>query len=339
MKRRWMTGWVVWALAVAASSTPLILEGRALADGALRPRLQIVLVGSAPSADLLAATVAPILPASISVEWGRVTGDADVATIPEAPGPRIWIDSRSPGIIQIIAFSSDAVPRVRTVEAPQLTPLVAETVAQITRETATALLGAQTRGAPNGVGAPTRLVPAATTQETAAVSTVTKSDISSAQPPGELLLMGSFIVRDEFGLGAEAAYGAALSILYPFRPLTRGSSARPFVALSLGLFGQSQFGLAAQEAVETTGISWHPSSILDLSLGLGGGVQRAATWRTILVARGTASIGFRLGSSVEQVIAATLDARQEPDVLIGPWPAPHRISPGVMIGIGWRPHW
>jgi hypothetical protein len=175
--------------------SPLVAwYGRALAAGAVPPRLQIVLVGPPPVADLLAAAIAPLLPATAPVDWRRVANDADVAPTPAPPsGPRIWIDGRLPGTIQIVAFCRDAVPRVRTL------------------------------------------------------------------------------------------------------------------------------------------------SFLDLSLGLGGGIQTAST-NAIFVARGTASVGLRLGAGIEQILSATIDAGQAPQVS-ELWPTPARVRPGVMIGLGWRPHW
>ena len=86
------------------------------------------------------------------------------------------------------------------------------------------------------------------------------------------------------------------------------------------------------------GISWQASSLFNFSAGLGGGVVEAPNTRAFLIARGTASLGLRLGASIEQILTATLDAGQ-PAHVTGPWPAPNRIAPGVLIGIGWQPGW
>src|SRR5947207_7991937 len=123
----------------------------------------------------------------------------------------------------------------------------------------------------------------------------------AARPSHELLIAGGAIVRDEFGLNAPAATGVALSVLYPLRRVAAGSSARPFLALSLELFSVSEYQMVAQEVVETTGVSWQPLSFLDLSLGLGGGIQTASN-SAIFFARGTASVGLRLGAGIEQIL-------------------------------------
>jgi hypothetical protein len=288
-------------------------------------------------ADLLAAAIAPLLPATPPVDWRRVTKDTAVAATPgPPPGPRIWIDGRSPGSIQIVALCRDAGPRVRTVEALELTPVVAETVAQITRETAAALLAETETSNPSSNERSGPMQPAPVSAPVDTVSTIAASDNAAVPPHRNLLFAGSLIVRDEYGLNAAAAYGGAISVAYSFRQLAAGSSARLFLGLSLGLFVQPEFGLGAAEIVETTGISWQPSSFVDLSFGLGGGIQNAPIFRTILVARGTASVGLRLGAGVEQVISATIDAGQVPEIN-GGWPAPNRIRPGAMIGIGWLP--
>lgn len=253
-KRRCKDRLAWWALVLVAVSPLIAWYGRALAAGALPPRLQIVLVGPPPVADLLAAAIAPLLPATAPVDWRRVTDDAAVAPMPALPsGPRIWIDGRLPGTVQIVAFCRDAVPRVRTVVAPELTPVVAETVAQITRETGAVLLAeAQRERASNGEGSPlARPAPVPASTETDA--TIAASAGGATHPSHELLIAGSAIVRDEFGLDAPAATGVALSVLYPLRRLAAGSSARPFLALSLELFSVSRYQMVAQEIVETTG--------------------------------------------------------------------------------------
>jgi len=223
------------------------------------------------------------------------------------------------------------VPRVRTVEAPELTPIVAETVAQITRETAFALL-AEMPSAPPAGSEKGRL------PEGPTVAVTAPPTAAPAAPSRNLLFVANVIVRDEYGLGAEAAYGAAVSAVYLFERAAAKATVRPYLALSLGLFGDHGFGLTALEAVETMGISWQASSLVDLSLGLGGGVVDAPNTRAFLIGRGTASLGLRLGASVEQIFTATLDAGQAAHVT-GPWPTPNRITPGVLIGIGWRRRW
>jgi hypothetical protein len=291
-----------------------------------------VVVGPTPTTDLLAATIAPLLPATLAVDWRSLTNDAAATTtLASQPGARIWIDGRSSGKVQIVAFRRDAVPRVRTVEAPELTPVVAETVAQITRETAFALLAETASAPPTGSekgGPPEGPTVAATAAPAGA----------TAAPPRNLLLVANVIVRDEYGLGAEAAYGGAVSAAYLFGRAAAKATVRPYLALSLGLFGDAGFGLTALEAVETTGISWQASSLVDLSVGVGGGLVSAPNTRPFLIGRGTVSLGLRLGASIEQIFTATLDAGQAAHVT-GPWPAPNRIAPGVLIGIGWRPRW
>ena len=339
MKGRGREGLARWALAIVVASALLGWEGLAGATGAPPPRLQIVLVGPPAVADLLAAAIAPLLPATTPVDWRRVTKDTVVATTSAPPpGPRIWIDGRSLGRIQIVALCRDAVPRVRTVEAAELTPVVAETVAQITRETAAALLAeAETSGpSSNEGGSPTRPAPLPAPPET--VSSIAASDKVAAHPPRDLLFAGSLIVRDEYGLNAAVAYGGAISVVYSFRRVAAQSSASPFLGLSLGLFGQPEFGLAAEEIVETTGISWQPSPFLDLSVGLGGGIQRCRnlSHNPGQQPAGPRAWGSRLGAGLEQIISATLDVGQMPEVN-GLWPAPNRIRPGAMIGIGWLP--
>jgi hypothetical protein len=47
-------------------------------------------------------------------------------------------------------------------------------------------------------------------------------------------------------------------------------------------------------------------------------------------------VGFRLGAGVEQILSLTVDAGQKREPF-GLWPAPNRVAPGAMIGIGWRP--
>jgi hypothetical protein len=332
-------GWARWVPAVVAVLPLLsLLPGaRAQATGE-SPRLQIVVVGPTPTTDLLAATIAPLLPATLAVDWRSLSNDAAATTtLASPPGARIWIDARSSGKVQVVAFRRDAVPRVRTVEAPELTPVVAETVAQITRETAFAVL-AETASAPQAdreKGGPTPAAPSAGQGPTVAA---TAAAVTPSVPSRNLLFVANVIVRDEYGLGAEASYGGAVSAAYLFGRAASGATVRPYLALSLGLFGDAGLGVTALEAVETMGISWQASSLVDLSVGLGGGVVDVPNTRAILIGRGSASLGLRLGASIEQIFTATLDAGQAPHVT-APWPAPNRIAPGVLIGIGWRPRW
>ena len=283
----------------------------------------------------LAATIAPLLPATLAVEWRSLTNDAAATTtLASHPGARIWIDGRSSGKVQIVAFRRDAVPRVRTVEAPELTPVVAETVAQITRETAFAVLAETASAPPAGSekgGPRPSLVPPSADQGLTVAATA-----PPAAPSRNLLFVANVIIRDEYGLGAAAASGGAVSAAYLFGRAAAGATVRPYLALSLGMFGDAGFGLTALEVVETTGISWQASSLVDLSVGLGGGVVDAPNTRGFLIGRGTASLGLRLGASIEQIITATLDAGQTTHVT-GPWPAPNRIAPNVLIEIDWRP--
>ncbi|HXU62115.1 MAG TPA: hypothetical protein VN962_10460 [Polyangia bacterium] len=269
-----------------------------------------------------------------------LTNDAAGTTSPAfSPVARIWIDARSSGKIQIVAFRRDAVPRVRTVEAPELTPVAAETVAQITRETAFAVLAeaasAQPTGSEKGGSPAAALVPPLADQAPTVAATVA---VTPAAPSRNLLFVANVIVRDEYGLGAEASYGGAVSAAYLFERAASGATVRPYLALSLGLFGDAGLGVTALEALETMGISWQASSLVDLSAGLGGGVVNLPNTRAFLIGRGTASLGLHLGASIEQIFTATLDAGQAAHVT-APWPAPNRIAPGVLIGIGWRPRW
>lgn len=334
-KRGWARG--AAAVVVVLSLLDLLPGARVQAAGE-SPRLEIVVVGPTPATDLLAATIAPLLPSTLAVDWRSLTSDAvATTTLASQPGARIWIDGRSPGKVQIVAFRRDAVPRVRTVEAPELTPVVAETVAQITRETAFAVLAETTNAPPagrdnGGPGTPPA-GPLPATQDPVIAATA-----PAAAPSRNLLFVANVIVRDEYGLGAEAAYGGAVSAAYLFERAAAGATVRPYLALSLGLFSDAKVGVGALEVVETTGVSWQASSAVDLSAGLGGGVVSFPNTPAFLIARGTASLGLRLGASIEQIFTATLDAGQAAHVT-APWPTPHRIAPGVLIGIGWRPRW
>jgi hypothetical protein len=333
-------GWARWGLAalVVLPLMKLLPAAAAHASGE-SPRLEIVVVGSTPATELLAATIAPLLPATLAVDWRSLTNDtAATTTLASHPGARIWIDARSSGKVQVVAFRRDAVPRVRTVDAPDLTPVVAETVGQITRETAFAVLAEAASTPPAGredgaLPAPPVLPPAGDRGPSVAATVAAAAPV--AAPSRNLLLVANVIVRDEYGLGAEAAYGGAVSAAYLFRP---AAAVRPYLALSLGLFGDGGFGVTAMEAVETMGISWQVSSLVDLSVGLGGGVVDVPNAPAFLIGRGTASLGLRLGASIEQIFTATLDAGQAAHVT-APWPAPNRIAPGLLIGLGWRPRW
>src|SRR6185369_6707820 len=117
-----------------------------------RPNLEIVIVGEEVTCDFLSVAIAPVLVELESVTWQqmRETTPASGALLEHHPGvARIWIDAHRKGAVIVVGFSRNGSPRVRSADAPELTAVVAETVAQIVRETAVALLdeAAQTEAA------------------------------------------------------------------------------------------------------------------------------------------------------------------------------------------------
>ena len=318
----------------------LAAEGPAFADEATASRkLEIVLVGAQSAGDLLAAAIVPLLPTTAVIGWTRID-DTTMVTNSSAIGPRLWIDTRSKGAVRIVAFGRDAVPRVRIVDAPELTPVVAETVAQIARETAQALLEQPNEPSPASTADNAVVAPAGAGSAT--VPTISSTGGIASSRPKDLLFSASFLVRDEYGVsGVEAAYGGALSVAWPFRRPSDGSSVRPFLALSLELLQQTEFALNAEQVVQTMGLTWQPWPFLDLSLAVGGGVEHSKNLggtllpNSILFGRCSLGTALRLPAGLEQIITATLDVSQVATAEFDP--PPNRIKPGILVGIGWRP--
>jgi hypothetical protein len=319
-------------------------RGAAADETTTSRKLEIVLVGSQVAGDLLAAAIAPLLSPTAVVGWTRME-DTTLVAHSSADGPRIWIDTRSSGVVRIVAFASDAAPRVRIVEAPELTPVVAETVAQIARETASALLERPDQSSPTPPAAADNTTPAAATAATgsAAVPTIASAGgIVTSKQPKDLLFSASFLVRDEYGVtNVEAAYGGALSVAWPFRRPSDGSSVRPFLALSLELLQQTEFALNAEQIAQTMGLSWQPWPFLDLSLAIGGGIEHSKNLggtlleESILFGRAALGTALRLPAGFEQIVTVTLDVSQVATAIDAP--PPNRIKPGILIGLGWRP--
>jgi hypothetical protein len=344
------------AVAIATLLALYPLAARAAAEEPAA--IEIVLVGTARSCDLLQAAVAPLLADQEPIVWRREnqTTVAD-ARLPQNPG--IWIEAAGHGRVRIVAFAGTDPPSERVVEAAQLSPVAAETVAQIVRETAEALRVAPATEADR---------PASPVQA-AVVATVPAPPQPRMQYRRAFLGVG-YVRRavfastpgnpsdhDEQGIHAAGFFffdpGRAsrlLSIVVDRAQLTAATYAGSNVATP-------QLDITHWSARALIGIGWRSQSGAFAGIGVGLGVDRLAASagvtggmsRWVLGSRGSLELGLPIPRSRIEIVG-TVFVDIKPRVFFvetlspsngvgGPGPFPlfstNRVEPGLTIGLAW----
>lgn len=321
-------------VALMLASSGMVGQARAAeADAATRPGLKIVIVGPQDAADLLSVAIAPLVTELEPVTWRQLhetTPISDAGLEPLRGAVRIWIDAHRTGTVTIVGFSSRGAPRVRSVEAPDLTPVVAETISQIVRETAVALIGEPasaeadvtidqgeldaSRASRHAViEAPPRAEPAATKLSTRS---------------GASLAFGG-VFRNMGGFSHQVARGVSISM----SAWLQHAALRSFATLSFDWVENAtgDLQLVAVSLVPTVGISWRPQKVVDLRTSIGVGADRinfgGSAWYP--VARATASANAIVLARFEVTMALMIDAVESPDLTHRGW------QPAALLGIGW----
>ncbi len=334
---------------VAMLATAISAGSAAAAEAATRPKLEISVLASAQSVDdSLTSAITPLLPTNAIVSWKHVTGSESMETPPRTGTPdvrHIRIDARSKDAVRITAFFSAGAPYTRIIDASELTPVVAESVAQVAHETARALLAevepagsGQMSASVSPKPAPTPPPPSAALAPMASVAaSPAVSDSAYATRPRDFRFSVAAVVRNVYGFNFNNAYGGDVSIAWSFKRPSGGSSPRPFVALSMGYSQQEEWGFYAAQVAQTFGLFWQPWSFTELSLGVGAGVERAKIFgesTNVLFGRGAFGASLLLPGGFEEMVTLTLDASQVPSLggADAKW-----FRPGFLIGVGWRP--
>jgi hypothetical protein len=324
--------------AVALALWCLATSGRAVATTVARPpNLEVVIVGDAATADLLAVAIAPLLADLEPVTWKQMRETTSVSRATLVTNPdvvRVWVDAHREGTVTVVGFSRRGAPRVRSVAAPELTPVLTETVAQIVHETAVALFAGEAAGAP---------LESATTAE--ATSVVPDAEVPAPIPqigetvtapptlasPVDLSLAFGYVVRQMATFSNEKAHGLAISTTVWLKRET----VRSFVTLSLEYLESPSTGNSLNETsiVTTFGISWLPRGIIDIRTAIGIGAARInyalPAWYPI--ERAVTTVGVLLPRRLEATVALMLD-------VVGLDPIdPRGVQPAAMFGLAWRP--
>jgi hypothetical protein len=333
------------AVAVALAASGLAARAQAaFAPAAPQPNLEIVTVGPPGAADLLSVAIAPLMTELEPITWRQLRETTPISEArfePRAGGVRIWIDAHRAGAVTVVGFSRRGAPRVRSVEAPELTPVVAETIGQIVRETAVALLAD-----PAGQDPPAQERDDETTEPKAfkpSRSRVAIEEAPRAETPAEAAppplvnrVMGSisfgFVLRSAESFSSDSAEGMTLSLT----AWLQHEAVRSFATLSIDRLEAPQVTntLYALSFVPTFGIAWRPEAMVDFRTALGVGADRMnsfgyASWYPVV--RGAVSANLLLPRRLEATVALTLDVVAWSDFSQRAW------QPGLILGLGWRP--
>jgi len=325
------------AIAVAVAIAAPAIAGRARAAGTppvSRPNLEIVIVGPQGAADLLAVAIAPLITELEPVSWRQLretTPVSDDAYEPRPGAVRIWIDAHRTGTVTVVGLSRTGAPGVRSVEAPDLTPVVAETIGQIVRETAVALMSA---AAEARTDAPASLI---LSDERPAARDLEEPETPAVTPPPASRFRGSlafgYVLRQMAGFGEQNAQGVTVSTTAWLQHRT----VRSFATLALdslqGSGSASGTGTYAISIVPTVGISRRIGGGVDVRAAMGIGADRmnygAISWYP--VGRASAAASLPLPAGFEAMTAVMVDAVVWADFR-------QRVyQPAMMVGVGWRP--
>jgi hypothetical protein len=334
----------VLAVAVALASSGVAARARAaFAPVTPRPNLEIVIIAPAGASDLLSVAIAPLMTELEPIAWRQLRDTTPVSEVrfePHAGVVRLWIDAHHAGTVAVVGFSRRGVPRVRTVEAQELTPVAAETIGQIVRETAVALLAdpagqdsaVQETDAETAESKPVRRKPVRVVVEDAPRA----EEPAQPTPPTTVAgVMGSlafgYLLRSMDSFTGDTGTGLTISAT----AWLERDTVRWFARLSFDQLQASGLGATLYETsiIPTFGISWRPEASVDFRTALGVGADRinnfAIEWYP--VARGVGTVGVLLPHRLELMFEAMLDIVSSSEFRRQAW------QPAAMVGFGWRP--
>jgi hypothetical protein len=317
-----MSSRAVVAVALTCLATSVRAVAAPPASPATPPNLEVVIVGEPATADLLSMAIAPLLTELQPVAWRQMRETTPVSDALANPGAvRVWVDARRKGRVTVVGLSRSGAARVRSAEVPGLTPVEAETVAQIVHETAVALCA-------EPAGAPTRASAAPVEQQP---DEMLRAPARTRTIGWESSLALGYVTRDigpeDLGKGVLAS----ATLWYEHESL------RSFVTLGLDWVRASAGGghLDLVSLIPALGISWRLRSALDLRTAIGGGGARysefgGSGW--LATSRATVGVASPLGARLEMTLAFMVDG------------APRfgfsrlaNYQPGAMLAVGWRP--